>query len=112
MFQSIEYTKHLGYNKKTSSYEYELTDSDFSCVVVVVVVVVAVAVAVVVAVDAIIKEYTKRNLNVAYNLLLYFRWYEKQYGWSIAKQIEWAEMYQPLFTPQIKADLNKYLLLL
>jgi hypothetical protein len=60
----------------------------------------------------VIQEYTKRNLNVAKNLLLYFQWYEKETGWSIAKQIKWAEKYQPLFTPQVKADLNKYLLLL
>jgi hypothetical protein len=109
MFQSLEYTRFLGYNKKTKlySYEYELTDSDFSCVVVVVA-----PAGTGMATHAVIQEYTKRNLNVAKNLLLYFRWYEKEDIYSIAKQIEWAERNQPLFTPQLKADLNKYLSLL
>jgi hypothetical protein len=107
MFQSIEYIRYLSYDEKTMlySYEYKLTDSDFSCIVR------AVAGAGAGAVRAVIQEYRKRNLNVAYNLLLCFRWYEKEYGNSIAKQIKWAERDQPLFTPQIKADLNKYLTL-
>jgi hypothetical protein len=123
MFQSLTYTKYLGYDEKTMlhSYEYDLTDSDFSCFSCVVSGVVfrsAVAVGVgvvfrsVFAVAAVIQEYSKRNLNVAANLLLYFRWSEKQYGYSIADQIEQAEQFQPLFTPQLKADLQKYLLLL
>jgi hypothetical protein len=113
MFQSLEYTKELGYDEKANiySYEYKLTDSDFGCVRVVLdanVVVFGVEV----AVGAVIQEYRKRNLNVAYNLLLYFQWYEKNGGWSIAEQIERAEKYQPLFTPKVKTELDKYLLLL
>jgi hypothetical protein len=109
VFQSLTHTKHLGYDKKTQiySHEYNLTDSDFTCTVVWNSDWVGSGNA-----GAVIQEYSKRNLNVAANLLLYFRWYEKLTGLQIAKQIEWAEQYQLLFTPQIKADIEKYLSLL
>jgi hypothetical protein len=110
MFQSIEYIRSLSYNADTKlyEYEYELIDSDFGKVVVVVVVV-AVAVA---DACAVIQEYSKRKLNVAANLVRCFRFHEKEYGNSIADQITWAEKWQPLFTPELKADLDKYLTLL
>jgi hypothetical protein len=110
MFQSIKYTKYLGYSRRPYGHdeaEYELKDSNFSCVVVD-----DARASWPVLTDIVIKEYSKRNLNVATNLIRYFRFYEKRYGYSIAGQIEWAERYQPLFTPQIKADLTKYLTLI
>jgi hypothetical protein len=105
MFQSLTLTKYFGYNEKAKLhlYEYEIMDSDFSCIAV------APAGA---AGGVVIQEYSKRNLNVAANLIKFFLYHQKKYGYSIAKQIEWAERYQPLFTPELKADLNKYLLLL
>ena len=114
MFQSIKYIKYLDYNATTKlhSSEYELVDSDFSCA--------AAGVAVVVrepcpggtiAAGAVIQEYSKRKLNVATNLIRCFKYHEKEYGWSIAEQIEWAEKYQPLFTPELKQELAKYLVL-
>ena len=108
MFQSITYTKNLGYNTTTNlySYEYKLVDSDFSCAVVGVWVAVAVG-----AVRAIIQEYSKRKLNVAANLIRCFKYHEKKFGYSIANQTAWAEKYEPLFTPEIKANLQKYLTL-
>ena len=103
MFQSIEYIKDLGRNATTKfhEYEYKLVDSDFSCN--------AVGIA---QASAVIREYSKRKLNVAANLVKYFKYYEKRYDWSIASQIAWAEKQPLLFTPEIKADLQKYLPLL
>jgi hypothetical protein len=109
VFQSITYTRNLGYNATTKlySYEFELVDSDFGKVVVG-----AGAVGVAVAsASAVMQEYSKRNLNVAANLIRYFKYQEKKCGWSIAGQIFWAEQYQPLFTPQLKQELQKYLIL-
>jgi hypothetical protein len=60
----------------------------------------------------IIAEYTRRQLNVAANLVLYFQWSATNRNWSVATQIKRAEQYQPLFTSQIKQDVEKYLLLL
>jgi hypothetical protein len=119
MFQSIEYRCYLGYDDATKlySYEYELIDSDFSCVVIAVGLAAGIVAGVEVA-GAVIQEYSKRNLNsstscnVAANLIRYFRFYEKEYGYSIAEQIEWAEKRQPLFTPELKTELDKYLILL
>jgi hypothetical protein len=107
MFQSIRYHRFVGYNKKTmlGSYEYDLTDSDFSCVVIV-------DTGIALTTAAVIQEYTKRNLNVAKNLLLYFRWREKNDIHSIADQIVLADKYVSLFTPKLKDQLQKYLPLL
>jgi hypothetical protein len=115
MFQSIKYIRALGYNAATKlhSYEYELIDSDFSCVVVVAgareflgmdVLFVAYA-------GAVIKEYSKRKLNIAANLIRFFRFYKKKWSYSMIQQIAWAEKYQPAFTPKLKAELDKYLIL-
>ena len=87
------------------SYEYDLTDSDFSCVVIV-------DTGIALTTAAVIQEYTKRNLNVAKNLLLYFRWREKNDIHSIADQIVLADKYVSLFTPKLKDQLQKYLPLL
>jgi hypothetical protein len=115
MFQSIKYTRHLGYNAATDQYEYEyeLIDSDFSCVVVSASVSGSISVS-----GVVIQEYSKRKLNsstscnVAANLIRFFRFYEKKWGHSIAKQIEWAEKYQHQFTPELKAELDKYLVII
>jgi hypothetical protein len=114
MFQSIEYKRHHGYNAAIKQYEceFELIDSDFSCVAVGGAGVSVGAEDCAGAVGVVIQEYGKRNLNVATNLIRYFRFYEKEYGYSIAEQIRLAEKYQPLFTPEIKAALDKYLILL
>jgi hypothetical protein len=112
MFQSIKYRCYLGYNAATKLHEDELDliDSDFSCVVVVVPLDGPTAVE---GAGAVIQEYSKRNLNVAANLIWCFRFYEKKWGHSIEQQIAWAEDYQPLlFTPALKADLQKYITLL
>jgi hypothetical protein len=109
MFQSIKYKRYIDYNAATnlSKYEFELIDSDFGKVVVV---------DHEVGVSAscpgpVIQEYSKRNLNVAVNLVRCFRFCEKRYGWTIAEQIEWAEKWQPRFTSEIKTSLDKYLTL-
>ena|ERR1700722_5055766 len=109
MFQSIQFARFLGYNSATkhNEYKFELVDSDFICVVIG-----AEAAGVTAETDAVIQEYSKRKLNVAANLIRCFQFQEKKYGWSIAKQIAWAEQYQPLLTPEIKTDLQKYLTLI
>src|ERR1700722_15421249 len=109
MLQSITYTRNLGYNATTKlySYEFELVDSDFGKVVVVASVVALFATA---GVGAVIQEYDKRKLNVAANLIRCFKFQEKEYDWPIAEQITWAEEYQHLFTPQLKQELQKYLI--
>ena|ERR1700722_7181131 len=109
MFQSIEYTNYIGYNATTKfySYEYELVDSDFSCVAITLAASFSGTV-----VGVVIQEYSKRKLNVAANLIKCFQFQEEKFGWPIAKQIAWAEQYQPLFTPKFKTDLQKYLTLL
>jgi hypothetical protein len=112
MFQSIEYKRPLGYNVATKQYEdeYEFVDSDFGKVVAVF----ASGAGEVAGADAgaVIQEYGKRNLNVAANLVRCFKFQEKEYDWSIAEQIARAEKYQPAFTPELKAALDKYLILL
>jgi hypothetical protein len=108
MFQSIKHKCYLGYNAATKLYEneFELIDSDFSCAVCPYETAVPTAVAVG---GIVIQEYSKRNLNVAANLIRCFKYQEKKYGSSIATQIVWAERYQHQFTPEIKAELDKYL---
>jgi hypothetical protein len=116
MFQSIEYRCYLGYDDATKlySYEYGLTDSDFGKVVIAGDCIHHVG-HTVAWVGVVIREYSKRKLNVAANLVRYFCLTEKLWGYSIdysiGHQIELAEKYQPLFTPELKADLNKYLIL-
>jgi hypothetical protein len=108
MFQSIKYIRALGYNAATKQYEYEyeLIDSDFNCIIQ------QTHGARVLGPRDVIKEYSKRKLNVATNLVRYFLFNEKKWGYSIAEQMEWAEAARPLFTPEIEADLTKYLALL
>ena len=104
MFQSIE---NLGYKYILDVYEYKLHDSDFD---------------VLLQLDLsqrpngghfdmVVGEYTKRKLNVAANLIRYFKWYEKLWDVPIAKQLHW-ERRNSLLTTELKADIQKYLALL
>ena len=96
MFQSIKYTKFLGYDEKTKlyNYEFELIDSEFGTVVCQGVGAGAVADA---GAGAVISEYKKRGLDVKTNLLKLFEFYRDRYEWSIKDQIKWNKEYQPLF---------------
>ena len=106
MFQSYKHIKYLKDKNGKYSWEYELTDSDFGTIS---------GVGVMVGVDvgvAIIQEYSKRNLNVAKNLMLAFIWRNKKCPWwPIQDMIDDSMEYNPLF-PQYEEDLQKYLLLL
>ena len=112
MLIDIQFKRELGYNKKTKihSCEYELTDSEFGSVA-------GVGtgldgpVGVAGVVGAVIAEYGKRNLNVAANLIKLLLLYKRRNGWEIASQIGWWQEYQPLFTPELKAEVDKYLVL-
>ena len=73
MFQSytFKHIKYLGKKDDKYSWEYELTDSDFGTIS-----------GVCGGVEvwggvAVIQEYSKRNLNVAKNLMLFFIWHNK-----------------------------------
>lgn len=112
MFKSYTHKKYLGYNRETDlySYEYEIVDTEFT------------EAAVrggatdpdpeTAVVAAVINTYSKRNLNVPLNLLLYMRYFEKQLNyWSIEKQFKYNRTYVPNFS-QYEQDINKYLTLL
>jgi hypothetical protein len=115
MFQSLTYYNYSA-NPDDIRY-YDLTDSDFGQVRIVVDDTMiqregpnlgtAVADA-----GAIITEYRKRKLNAPANLALFFRWFEKTRGVSIANQIQWAIGFQPLFTPELKQQVEKHLILI
>ena len=109
MLIDIDYKRYLGYDEKTKmhSCEFELTDGEFGSVVGV-----GVGSAAGSAwAGAVIAEYSKRNLNVAANLMKLLLLYQKRYGYSIQQYIEWWMLYQPLF-PQYKEKLEKYLVLI
>jgi hypothetical protein len=109
MFQSLSYTLR-GYSNEHRGYtwEYELTDSEFGTVSGVGAGTIAGGVEVGIAV---IQEYSKRNLNVAANLIKGFIWYNKQYAHSIQHIIAYNKKYNPLFQ-RYEKDLQKYLVLL
>jgi hypothetical protein len=99
MFISLEDGKH--------SREYKLTDSEFGTVLGIIGVGLNYCFE-----NAVIQEYSKRNLNVAANLMRAFIWYNKQYhNWSIQRLIDFNKRNNPLFLPYEK-DLQKYLVLL
>jgi hypothetical protein len=99
MFISYEFGKY--------DREYELTDSEFGTVLGIIGVGLNYCFE-----NAVIQEYSKRNLNVAANLMRAFIWYNKQYpGWSIQYLIEINKKHNPLF-PQYEKDIQKYLVLL
>ena len=60
---------------------------------------------------AVIAEYSRRGLNVAANLMQLVRLYEK-HSMNVLNNIDWWQRYQPLFTPELKAQFYKYLALL
>ena len=112
MFKSYEYINYLDYKDGKYTYVYELTDSEFGTVSGVEV---GVGFGVEVEVEvgiAVIQEYSKRNLNVAKNLMLFFIWRNKKYpNRSIQQMIDRNKKHNPLFS-QYEEDIQKYLLLL
>jgi hypothetical protein len=87
--------------------EYELTDSKFGIVS-------GIEVESSFGVEfgvTIIKEYSKRNMNVAANLMKAFIWQHEQYDWPLHEIIDCNKKYNPHFLPYEK-DLQKYLVLL
>jgi hypothetical protein len=112
MFKSIHQLKYLEYNPKTVlySYLYKIIDDDFEEEIV------GFGRAGGVGrsdVSAVIDCYSKRNLNIPKNLLLFFMFHEKQFGYeyhSVQQQIFWCMQYQELF-PKYKEDVDKYLTL-
>ena len=85
--------------------QYELIDSEFGCIKGV-----CGATSWKTA-GVIIIEYSKRNLNVAANLVKLLVLHKEKIGWSFEQQIKWWTLAQPLFTPELQTELDKYLLL-
>ena len=111
MFQSIQWPSILAGTVKgeESRCEYRLTDSEFGTVSVVILASYSTFP------NAVIKAYSERQLNVAANLARYFQWYEIEYRdeSSVAEQIKRLEEYHPsYFTPELKGQVEKYLVLL
>jgi hypothetical protein len=110
MFISYKYKNPLAFKDNKFQWEYELTDSEFGTVSGI-----GFDIGTVVSNDiglAVIQEYSKRNLNVAANLMRAFIWYSKQYPWySIRLIIDFNKRHNPLFT-QYEENLQKYLVLL
>jgi len=116
MFQSIRYTRYIELN----SFEYELTDSDFSCVIIVSsntgippsLASMTNGPGPIAVLEILIQEYSKRKLNVEANIIRYMNLVDKDWDFTIPEQIEWAERHCPSFTPELKTELDKYLTLL
>jgi hypothetical protein len=93
---------------KYENYRYELTDSGFGTISGVTEISwhsAAIG-------SAVIQEYSKRNLNVAANLIRAFIWYNKKYPYfSIQELINFNKNHNPLLQ-QYEEDLQKYLVLL
>jgi hypothetical protein len=110
MFRSYKH-KYLGERDGNGTWEYELTDSEFGIVSGTVVSEYWVGL-MAGTVIAVIREYRKRNLNVAANLAVCFVWFNKQHPfWSIQQLIDDNKKYNPPF-PQYEEDLQKYLTLI
>jgi hypothetical protein len=112
MFKSIQYLKYLEYNLKTDLYLYlfKIIDDDFEEETVGT----SEGNAAGENVGAVINCYSKRNLNVPKNLLLFFMFIEKQHGSkfnSIRQQIEFNMKHQSLF-PKYKEEIESYLSLI
>src|ERR1700743_33070 len=116
MFVSIKNIKYLGVEPGTKAYKYEfeLTDSEFRTVVVLGSVRGDAGWRGLLLADVgiIISEYSKRNLNVAANLIKLIISYKEKYNWSINAQLNCYREYQPLFTKEIEEELQKYLTLI
>jgi hypothetical protein len=108
MFISYKFINCLGEKDDKHICEFGLTDSEFGT---------ALGTVAINKFDleigiAVIQEYSKRNLNVAANLMRAFIWYNKQYPWwSIQQLIDYNKNHYPLFQ-QYEKDLQKYLVLL
>lgn len=113
MLVDIRFDHYTGYDHETRHHrQYALTDSEFGTVLV----------------DgpsntgshqaacagAVILEYSKRGLNVPANLarllVVYYNKYDSKWA-SLPFQIDMWVRDQPLFTPKLKAELDKYLAL-
>jgi hypothetical protein len=106
MFTSYKIIKYLG--SKDGAWQYKITDSEFGTVSGIV----EIFPTLVDMVIVVIQEYSKRNLNVAANLIRAFVWYNKLHPyWSIQQLIDHNKMHNPLFQ-QYEEDLQKYLALL
>jgi hypothetical protein len=108
MFISYKYRGFLKEKDGKNIWKYELTDSEFGTVSGEAHVFSGIGT----PGTAIIQEYSKRNLNVAANLIKGFIWYQKQHPyWSIQHLINVNKKYNPLLK-QYEEDLEKYLPLL
>jgi hypothetical protein len=107
MFVSFSYG---GIGSDASKFDYVLKDSQFGEVSGVGTMMIAIGAEIGILV---IREYSKRNLNVAANLAAAFVWLLKQYPFrrSIQQIIDDNKEYNPLFPPY-EEDLQKYLVLL
>ena len=109
MFISYKLKNYLdNYENDKVSWVYELTDSEFGTIS-------GIGGEYWIWVgggSVVIEEYSKRNLNVAKNLIFAFVWYNKlNTWWSIQDMIDFNKNRNPLFLPY-EEDLQKYLLLL
>jgi hypothetical protein len=100
MFQSIKGIGSSGGRRYCRTSTYEITDDDF----------VGVASGYMSRAEAVISEYTKRNLDVARNLVRYLRWRDKEYGNNTL--LMQAIMFYQETNPELKDALGKYLLLI
>ena len=109
MFKSLSREKYLGYDEKTKLYrhQFKIIDSDFECLT---------------SpwheghglkrAGAVINVYKERNLNVAANLALFFKWQVKEYNYyNIDYAINFCRKYMPELN-EYEKDLEKYLLLM
>lgn len=104
MFLSLDYkTTLLGPTGK-DHYQYKIIDTDFDDTVVF-------QVGSSMNDTVIVETYRKRNLPVAPNLILYWQFCHKNYGWTIEMNIDWCCKRNPYF-PEYEDEINKYLLLL
>jgi hypothetical protein len=110
MFQSYNH-RYLGEINGQHTCQCEITDSEFGTVSNVVNRMEIEMGAAAEVVSVVIQEYSKRNLNVAANLVILFVLYNEQFNWSIQKIIDHNKKCNPIFLPYEK-DLQKYLLLI
>jgi hypothetical protein len=107
MFQSCKYIGKLAHKLGDEyTWKYELTDSEFGTIFGAIIIerwLVEFEIIV-------IQEYSKRNLNVAANLVACLVWQHKKYGQPIQQIIYYNKKYNPLFL-QYEEDIQKYLVL-
>jgi hypothetical protein len=111
MFISYKFIKS-SWEKHKYSWEFELTDSEFGTISGVDEMNEEHAAFALAIGFSIIKEYSKRNLNVAANLAAAFALHQKEYPYLLIQDmVDHNKKYNPLF-PQHEENLQKYLLLL